>query len=140
MKPAITLALLATGLALAAHGFALADPGPSLNQVRSEINSGTWPGITIFKAQPKAEPPPATASAPGGSGAKAQSIEPGKGAAAPARDTPSVAARLGAQIGWGGPLSRQPLNAAKRLDSPSLGIALPTASPGATAASAPSTK
>ena len=64
MKPFPTLLAVATLLASA--GMAQAEPARSLNDARSQINSGTWPGITLIEAKPKAakaEPPAGAASA-----------------------------------------------------------------------------
>jgi len=58
--------LLAAVALLASAGFALAEPARSLNDARSQINSGTWSGITLIEANPKAakaEPPAGAASA-----------------------------------------------------------------------------
>jgi hypothetical protein len=127
MKPAI-LTLLAAGAALAAHSLVLADSGRSLNQVRTEMNNGTWAGISIWDSRPKAAPPAAAAS--GSAAAAAQ------GASAPVGAGP----RVGGLLGWGAPPSGQPLSSAKHLDSPTLGIELPTASTGENAASDTATK
>ena len=220
MKPAI--ALLTAGIALAAHGLLLADTsGRSLTDVRKQINSGTWPGITLIEAAPKAKPPAASASAPAAPAASAADASPAPAAAAahastpatsaantsapatpaanpsapatpaagalappavaaspaaapvapvasPSPPTPSKAAGISAPAapiakvpaaepaavppapatsapsfgdrlrGWlGEPLSGQSMQEAKRLDSPSIGIPLPTAAAGA--ASAPVT-
>lgn len=64
MKPLPTL--LAAAAMLACVGLAPAEPARSLNDARSQINSGTWPGITLIEAKPKAakaEPPAGAASA-----------------------------------------------------------------------------
>ena len=64
MKPLLTL--LAAASLLASAGMAPAEPARSLNDARSQINSGTWPGITLIEAKPKAakaEPPAGAASA-----------------------------------------------------------------------------
>jgi len=58
--------LLAAATLLASAGLAPAEPARSLNDARSQINSGTWPGITLIEAKPKAakaEPPAGAASA-----------------------------------------------------------------------------
>jgi hypothetical protein len=126
MKLALShILLVAAGAALAVHGSAQADSGRSLGQVRSEMNSGTWSGITIYQSPPKATPAAAGASA----GAAASASAPTGGTAT------STAARSGGGglFGWGEPPSGQPLNTTKRLDSPSLGIELPVASPAASA-------
>jgi hypothetical protein len=113
MKPAFPL--FAASAMLAAHGLAMADSGRSLSQVRSEMNSGTWAGITLYKSPPKAEPAAA--------------------ASAPAGKASSAGERVGSFLGWGEPLSQQPLSTAKRQDSPSYGTPIPTAATAAGAAS-----
>jgi hypothetical protein len=158
MKPFPSL--LAAATLLASAGLAPAEPARSLNDARSQINSGTWPGITLIEARPKAAPaePPAgavpvvTAPAPAAPVAAAPGpAAPAPAAAAPAAPTtpaapatataaspaatatsPSVAERLRAVLG---PPSGVPMNQAARLDSPDRGIVLPTG-PAATASGA----
>lgn len=104
--------MLVTTLAACALLTAHAEPGRSLNQVRSEINNGTWAGTTIYKSKPKAETPEAAASAASGAAASKRS---------------------GGLFGLGEPPSGKPMKDATRLDSPTQGIALPTASTADTA-------
>jgi len=196
MKPAI--ALLTAGIALAAHGVLLADTtGRSLTDVRKQINSGTWPGITLIEAGPKAQapaagasapvapaasPPPApvspaanvstpvtpaattsaptTTNAPATAAPAAAALAPAAPPAspstpiapvagplpstaapapvspAPATGAPSSTPSFGDRLrGLLGEPTGQSMQEAKRLDSPSIGIVLPTAG----AASAPAT-
>ncbi|MDZ7589953.1 MAG: hypothetical protein U5L05_04510 [Rubrivivax sp.] len=163
MKPLPSL--LAAATLLASAGLAPAEPARSLNDARSQINSGTWPGITLIETKPKAAPaePPAGAASAGaaalttvpapaaaataGTGAKAADTatpSPASRAAAPVAAPPAPAApaaatsatapaaaanstsfaeRLRALVG---PPSGVPMNQATRLDSPDLGIVLPT--------------
>ena len=127
------LLVLAAAATLATHALSQAPSGGSLNDARSAITKGTAPGIVIIGA--KRRPPEASAAA---SAASAGAAAPAPSAAAPvaAAATP-LAERVGAAIKWGDPPSGQPLNAARRLDSPTLGIALPSARP---AASQPAAK
>jgi len=145
MKPALTL--LAALVTLAVHATVLADSGRSLTDVRKEINSGTWSGTTLIEAKPKAAPQPSPASAPASAGAGAPPSQPATAApvagnSAPqtmppppaATGTTSTAKGLGALFGWGEPPTGQPMSAATRLDSPSIGIPLPTAAAASAAA------
>ena len=142
MKPVI--ALIAASL-VAAHGLVWAEGARSLNDARSQINTGTWPGITIFDFKKKPEPPAAAASGagakPSGPAASVPTVAPAtsKGASAPASSNAlqSAVERVSARITNPEPPSNQPMNAAKRLDSPELGIPLPTAATFAKPASAP---
>jgi hypothetical protein len=137
MKPAI-LTLLAASAALAGHGLVLADSGRSLNQVRSELNNGTWAGTRIFESQPKAEPPAGSASAAGA--ARAQAAASDRGASAATAVAPAARARSGGLFGWGEPPTGQPLSSAKHLDSATVGIEFPTAAAGARNGADPSSK
>lgn len=139
------LMVLAAVATLATHALSQAQTGGSLNDARSAITKGTAPGIVIIGA--KRRPPEAsaaasaaTASAPvaAASAGAATPAAPRKAEApaAPAAATP-LAERVGAALKWGDPPSGLPLNAARRLDSPSLGIALQPAKP---AASQPAAK
>ena len=141
------LMVLAAAATLATHAPSQAQTGGSLNDARSAITKGTAPGIVIIGA--KRRPPEAsaaasaaTASAPApAAAASAGSAAPAtarkaEAPAAPATATP-LAERVGAALKWGDPPSGLPLNAARRLDSPSLGIALQPAKP---AASQPAAK
>ena len=147
MKPALTL--LAALVTLAVHATALADSGRSLTDVRKEINSGTWSGTTLIEAKPKpkAEPQPSPAPGPASASAGAPPTQPATtapavGDSAPqsttsppaATGTTSTAKGLGVLFGWGEPPTGQPMSAATRLDSPSIGIPLPTAAAASAAA------
>lgn len=129
MKPVCTLF---AAVSLLAQGAAVADSGRSLNEVRSQMNSGTWPGITLIEARPKA---PAQAA----SAASAPVLRSaGQTAAAPPPQPAAQSAprwRLGTL--FEAPSGR-PMNQATRLDSPSLGIPVPTASSRAASAATPS--
>lgn len=118
------LMVLAAAATLATHALSQAQSGGSLNDARSAITKGTAPGIVIIGAKRRAPEPSAAASA-------ATAAAP-----APAAATP-LAERVGAALKWGDPPSGLPLSAARRLDSPSLGIALQPAKP---AASQPAAK
>lgn len=110
---------------LATHALALAQSGGSLNDARNAINKGTSPGIVIIGAKrraPEASAAAASASAP---------------TQTPAAAATPLAERVGAALKLGDPPSGLPLSAARRLDSPSLGIAIPSARP---AASQPAAK
>ncbi len=134
------LLTLASLLALAAHGSALADGGsPSLGRVRSQMNAGTWGGIVLIEARPKAAATAASSAAASAPTLNAAAPVPPSPAAAGAAG-PSVFERMRALLGGNEPLSGQRLNDAKHLDSPSQGIALPTASAGAGTASGAATK
>ena len=118
------LLILAAAATLATPALAQAQSGGSLNDARSAITKGTAPGIVIIGT--KRRPPEASAAS-----TAAAAAAPAAAAATP------LAERVGAAVKWGDPPSGQPLNAARRLDSPTLGIALPSARP---AASQPATK
>jgi hypothetical protein len=140
------LMVLAAAATLATHALSQAQSGGSLNDARSAITKGTAPGIVIIGAKRRAPEASAaasaaTASAPVAAAASAGSAAPAavrkaEAPAAPAAATP-LAERVGAALKWGDPPSGLPLNAARRLDSPSLGIALQSAKP---AASQPAAK
>lgn len=139
------LMVLAAAATLATHALSHAQSGGSLNDARSAITKGTTPGIVIIGAKRRAPEPSAAASAAtaadpvaaASTGAAAPTTARKADApAAPAAATP-LAERVGAALKWGDPPSGLPLNAARRLDSPSLGIALPPAKP---AASQPAAK
>lgn len=173
--------LLAAAALLASAGPAPAEPARSLNDARSQINSGTWSGITLIEAKPnaaKAEPPAGAASAapapvaavpapaaaatagtdaraagtatPSPAGPARAPAAPVAAAPAPAAPAPAVPApavpiappaaataaapataatsssfadRMRALLG---PPSGVPMNQATRMDSPDLGIVLPT--------------
>ena len=136
-----SLLVLAATATLAMHVPAQAQSGGSLNDARSAINKGTAPGIVIIGAKRRAPEPSAAASeASAAATPAATGVSPGArngdAAAAPSVATP-LAERIGAALKWGDPPSGQPLNAARRLDSPALGIPLPSVSP---AASQPTAK
>jgi hypothetical protein len=132
------LPALACLACLTPPGFALAEEGSSLGRVRSQMNAGTWDGIVLIKARPKTAPAPASGAQSAAASAPALTAVTPPQPSPPAAQGPSVFERMRALLG-GEPLSGQPLNDAKHLDSPSQGIALPTASTAARAASGAST-
>jgi hypothetical protein len=104
--------LFAAALALVALSAAAAEPAPrSLSDARKAVRDGTTEGIVLIPARKKSTLPD----------------DP--------KDERSVVTRVLSGIQAANPPSGQPINAAKRLDSPGLGIPLPTA--GTAAASAP---
>ncbi|WP_119290294.1 hypothetical protein [Azohydromonas sediminis] len=144
--------LLVAGLALATAGVAVAQERPrSLNDARSDVIHGTG-GITLFDFGRKSEPAAAAAPAPaapaaGAPGAAGNAAAPTSGwgtpVAVPAGSTtraatapsaapaaaPAPAARKPLFGNLGeifGPPSGEPLSSAKKHESPSSGIALPT--------------
>lgn len=146
--------LLIAGFALATAGVAVAQERPrSLNDARSDVIHGTG-GITLFDFGRKSEPAAAApapaapaAAAPGAAGNAAAAAAPTSGwgtpVAVPAGSTtraatvpsaapavaPAPAARKPLFGNLGeifGPPSGEPLSSAKRHESPSSGIALPT--------------
>ncbi len=144
------LMVLAAVATLATHALSQAQTGGSLNDARSAITKGTAPGIVIIGAKRRAPEASAAASAATASAPVAAAAAASAGAATPAAPrkaeapaAPAAAAatplaeRVGAALKWGDPPSGLPLNAARRLDSPSLGIALQPAKP---AASQPAAK
>ncbi len=140
MKPATVFLIVIVAGAL--NGAAVAQSGRSLGQVRNEMNNGTWEGITLIgkrskPAQAAASAATVSASAPAAEAGKAAPGAAPSGAAAaavPKASSPAVAERAVGWLGWGEPLSGQPLNASKRLDAPQGGIPLPTAPAGSSAA------
>lgn len=136
MKPLPTL--LAAAALLASAGVAVAEPARSLHDARTQINSGTWPGITLIEAKPKAAKarPPAGAASAAPEPATTAAPEAARATIAPtpATSPPTVAERLRALLG---PASGVPMNQAARLDSPDLGIVLPTGAATPGVASAP---
>jgi hypothetical protein len=100
--PWLTVAALAT-LAAAAT----AQSQPTLNDARKAVREANTEGVVIIPARKKTAPPPAAAA----SGAAA--------ASAPSSFLREVARELP-------PPSGRPIGAARRLDAPDLGIALPS--------------
>lgn len=93
-------ALLAAATLLASAGMAPAEPARSLNDARSQINSGTWPGITLIEAKPKAaqaEPPASAASAAPVAAVPVPAAAATAGTAAKATATPVTAGQAQAQ-------------------------------------------
>jgi len=123
-----TLLILAAAGAMAPHAASQAQSSGSLNDARSAIAKGTAPGIVIIGAKRRAPEASTAASA-----ASASAAAPASATAPPAPTAAAtpLAERIGAAIKWGDPPSGQPLNAARRLDSPNLGIALPSIRPAA---------
>ncbi len=121
-----TLLILAAAGAMAPHAASQAQSSGSLNDARSAIAKGTAPGIVIIGAKRRAPEASTAASAASAAAPTSATAPPAPTAAA----TP-LAERIGAAIKWGDPPSGQPLNAARRLDSPNLGIALPSIRPAA---------
>jgi hypothetical protein len=129
-----SLSLLAACLVLAPCGAATAQSLGSLNDARAAVRNGTTPGITIIPARKSAEPAAVPASAAASASAKTAAT-PAVGAAsaaapaaAPAK--PSVAERASGILRSLPPPSGTPITSAKRLDSPQLGIPLPTGASG----------
>jgi len=123
MKTAILI--LAAGSALAVHTTAVqADPGSSLQERRLAILNGTAPGIVIIRSTAKV--PAAAASAASAGGGAGQAAGPAGHATARGADA--------APLFLAEPPSGKPLNDARRLDSPTQGIALPVASSAASQA------
>ncbi len=119
------LFILAAGATLGAHMLVQAETGGSLYESRLGIIKGTSPGIVIIGAGRSS---PAAAAASAASGAAAiQTTALKAGAPAPAASAVPLAERAGALLKWGDPPSGQALNSAKRLDSPTQGIVLPSA-------------
>lgn len=118
MKTAIFI--LAAGSALASHTATVqADPGSSLQERRLAILNGTAPGIVIIRSASKAKVPAAAASAASAGGGSGQAAGPAGDATARGADA--------APLFLAEPPSGKALNDARRLDSPTLGIALPVA-------------
>ena len=133
-----THALFVACLVVAPH--ALVHAEGSLIESRQAIIKGTAPGIVIWDGGRSPQAPAATASSAAATGATgAGTPKPGQKAEAPAAAASSVPLvnRLGGLFKWGAPPSGQPLSSARRLDSPTLGIPLPTQ---ASAASQPAGK
>jgi hypothetical protein len=126
--------LLVAALALAACSVASAQSLGSLNDARAAVRNGTTPGITIIPARKSAEPAPVAASASAAAGAKTAAAPAGAAAssaapaAAPAKS--SVPERTSEILRSLPPPSGTPINSARRLDSPQLGIPIPTGASG----------
>jgi hypothetical protein len=124
MKTTLTfLVVAATTLTL--HGAASAQSVGSLNDARKAVREGTTPGITIIPARKRAEPPPAQASAPQSAGSAAGPAATSASAPAVAQTKTSAGSVTSEILRSLPPPSGTPLNAARRLDSPQLGIPLP---------------
>jgi hypothetical protein len=89
--------LLAAGLVLAAA--APAHAGPSLNEVRQQMNSGTWSGITIWEQKPKAPAAAAAPAAPASAAAGGSAQAAAKGTAAPATTAAAAGPTLADRVG-----------------------------------------
>jgi hypothetical protein len=106
----------------------------SLNDARQGVIKGTSPGIEIIPARTRAPASAnaASAAAVGGSAASSASSSmagasaPKMAGVAPAADKPFSALREAAANILHEPVSGESMGSAKRLTSPSLGIALPT--------------
>jgi len=109
------------------HDPVQAESGRSLGETRLEIIRGTSPGITLIPARSRAQPPVASASAPATAASVAGATVPAAKAPVQAGGTPSVLGPMGDWLRWGDAPSGMPMHEAKRLDSPSVGIELPTA-------------
>ncbi|MES2959249.1 MAG: hypothetical protein V4792_13750 [Pseudomonadota bacterium] len=112
---------LAAGLTLAMSALVMAQGG-SLNDARMGVIKGTAPGIVIFDFARRPQAPSAAASAASAAGG----ANPATAQKRDAADARPASEGLGSMLKWGEPPSGRPLNAARRLDSPSLGIPLPT--------------
>lgn len=115
----------------------LAQTAGRLNQIRSEMNSGRWEGVSIVRLAPKADVPASAASTAAGPG---EWGTPALGAAKAA----SGAVASTAKSATASPAARDPagshsLSSRKRLEDPDLGIPLPT-SIGASGAAGRSSK
>jgi len=134
-------ALLATTLALLP---ALGAAQGNLNDARNAVRKGTTEGIVLIPARkaPDAAPTPTPTAAAASSAASAAtgrspSAVPAAAGAAPAAAKPSFMSGLLDNIRLTNPPSGQPLQAAKRDESPSRGIPIPSAASASRPASAP---
>jgi hypothetical protein len=111
----------------------------SLAERRQALINGNPPGIVIWDGGRSAKDAPATAPAPAAAGTAGGTERSGAqaSAAAPAAGAKPLTERLGGLFNWAPPPSGRPLNAARRLESPTQGIAVPTQ---ASAASQPAGK
>jgi hypothetical protein len=126
MKTALTfLAVASTALAL--QGAASAQSVGSLQDARKAVREGTTPGITIIPARKRAEPPPAQASAPQAAGSAAGPAAAGASAPAVVKTKSASGSVAGEILRSLPPPSGTPINSARRLDSPQLGIPIPGA-------------
>ena len=119
------LLILAVGAALAAHMPVRAQPGGSLYDSRQGVIKGTSPGIVVIPARNAQTAASAAASSASAAGPATQATGPKAGASAPAAASAPKAEGAGAPLKWGEPPSGQPLSAARRLDSPTVGIPIP---------------
>jgi len=125
MKNAILT--LAAGSALAMHTLVLAaEPGRSLQERRLEVLNGTAPGIVLFGSKRPPQAPAAAASSASAAGtARPAALAQGEISASGAK--PAAPASPAVPLFWAEPPSGKALNDARRLDSPTQGIALPVA-------------
>lgn len=100
----------------------------TLAERRQALNNGTAPGIVIWDGGRSAKEAPAAvpAAAATGSTGATEKASPQGAAAAPATASKPLSERLGGLFNRVPAPSGQPLNAARRLDSPTQGIAVPT--------------
>ncbi len=127
--------ILAPTLLAAALGIADAAAQGTLAERRLAITKGTAPGKVLLELK-RSEPAADAASA------AASAALPTAAAPAPGKPATAPAAGAGAPRRSGGlfsalpPPSGRPLQAARKLDAPDQGIALPTARPASAASSA----
>ncbi len=104
----------ALALVLVSHAACSTEAKPTLEERRLSVIKGTTPGIVILDLGSARSPEPAASSN------TASGAPPARDEAAPARWLPKWLSTLPAPSG-------RPLQAARRLDAPDQGIALPTA-------------
>jgi hypothetical protein len=132
MKPVFFV--LAAGAMFAAHMSVNAQG--SLYDSRQGVIKGTSPGIVVIPARPP-QAPAAAASSASAAGAASQATGAKAGASAAAAGSAPAAQSAAAPFTWGAPPTGQPLNEARKLDSPTVGIPIPV---GGGAASQPAGK
>lgn len=114
--------VLAAGAVFAAHMSVRAQG--SLYDSRQGVIKGTSPGIVVIPARtPQA--PAAAASSASAAGAATQATGAKAGASAATAGSAPTAQSAGAPFKWGDPPTGQPLNEARKLDSPTVGIPIP---------------
>ena len=117
--------ILVAAATFVAHISVWAQASGSLYDSRQGVIKGTSPGIVVIPA--RNSPTAASAAAPSASaaGPATQPAGPKASAPAPASASAPKAESAAAPLKWGEPPSGQPLSAARRLDSPTVGIPIP---------------